>query len=75
VSLTELIQKIHELSPEEQEIIRRELDGVRQADDQETPEMLAAIDEGRRSAREEGTIPIEEVIAEIPTWTLKSSYR
>jgi predicted transcriptional regulator len=72
VSLTELIQKIHELSPEEQEIIRHELDGLHQEEFETTPEMLAAIDEGLRSSREEGTIPIEDVIKEISTWNTKS---
>lgn len=72
MSLAELIQKIHELSPEEQEIIRRELDGLHEEAFEATPEMLAAIDEGRRSAREEGTIPIEDVFKEIATWNTKS---
>ncbi len=35
-------------------------------------EMLAAIEEGRKSAREEGSIPIEEVIKEISEWSTKS---
>ncbi|MCE0522095.1 MAG: hypothetical protein LV480_04215 [Methylacidiphilales bacterium] len=72
MSLTELIQKIHELSPEEQEIVRRELDGLQQEEFEATPEMLAAIDAGRRSSREEGTIPIDDVIKEISTWNTKS---
>jgi len=72
MSLTELIQKIHELSPEEQEIIRRELDGLHEQDFEETPEMLAAIDEGLRSLREEPTITLEELRKEMRTWTLDS---
>lgn len=72
MSLTELIQKIHELSPEEQEIVRRELDGLHEQDFEETPEMLAAIDEGLRSLREEGSIPIEEVERRMKSWTFKS---
>ena len=72
MSFIELIQKIHELSPEEQEIVRRELDGLHEQDFKETPEMLAAIDEGLRSAREEGTIPIEEVERRMKSWTFKS---
>jgi hypothetical protein len=73
VSLTELIQRIHELTPEEQEVIRRELDQVQMVDEEETPEVLAAIDEGLRSLKEEGSIPIEDVLKEIPTWTTESS--
>jgi len=72
MSLTELIQKIHELSPEEQQIIRRELDGLQESDFEETPEMLAAIDEGLLSLREEGSIPIEEVERRMKSWTFKS---
>ena len=72
MGLAELIQKIHELSPEEQEIVRRELDGLHEEEFETTPEMLAAIDEGRRSGREEGTIPIEDVLKEIVTWNTKS---
>jgi predicted transcriptional regulator len=39
---------------------------------EETPEILAAIDEGLRSLLEEGAIPIEDVIKEIETWNTKS---
>lgn len=34
----------------------------------ETPEMLAAIDEGERSLLEEGGIPIEEVRRDLDRW-------
>jgi len=72
VSLTELIQKIHELSPEEQEIVRRELDELPQEEFEATPEMLAAIDEGLRSLREEPTITIEELREKMKSWNFKS---
>jgi thioesterase domain-containing protein len=72
MSLTELIQKIHELSPEDQEIVRRELDGLQERELEETPEMLAAIDEGLRSLREEPTTTLEELRKEMLTWTTDS---
>ena len=39
---------------------------------EETPEMLAAIDEGLRSLKEKGVTPLEEVRAKIPQWAIKS---
>lgn len=35
---------------------------------EETPEMLAFIDEGIKSAEEKGTIPLEEVRKKLPQW-------
>jgi hypothetical protein len=68
VSLTELIQKIHELSPEDRETIRRELDSVPYLDDV-TPEMLAAVDEGLRSSREEPSCTVEDLQEDLRKWT------
>jgi len=74
MSVTEILTKLEQLSPDELSLVREKLDLLRPPEYfDETPEMLAAIEEGRRSAREEGLIPIEEVIAEIPTWNTKSS--
>jgi hypothetical protein len=39
---------------------------------EETPEMLAAIDEGLRSLREEPTMTLEELRKDVRTWTLDS---
>jgi predicted transcriptional regulator len=76
MSFTEIVEELRKLSPEELEAVQRTLDEVRQGNSpeiEETPEMLAAIDEGVRSAEQEPLIPIEEVIAEIKTWNTKSS--
>jgi predicted transcriptional regulator len=76
MSFTEIVEELRKLSPEELEAVQRTLDEVRQSHGQEieeTPEILAAIDEGIRSAEEEPLIPLEEVIAEIKTWNTKSS--
>ena len=72
MSVNEIIQELPKLSPEDRQLLRQELDERYLQDFEETPEMLAAIDEGLRSSREEGTIPIEDVIKEISTWNTKS---
>lgn len=71
MSVNEILLELDTLSPDERKVIQEKLDLLNE-DFEETPEMLAAIDEGLRSAREEGTIPIEDVIKEIPTWNTKS---
>ena len=73
MSMDEILLELDTLSPDERRVIQEKLDLLEIAETfHATPEMLAAIEEGRRSAREEGTIPIEEVIKEISTWNTKS---
>jgi predicted transcriptional regulator len=72
MSVNDIIRELPKLSPEDRHLLRQELDERYMQDFDETPEMLAAIDEGLRSSREEGTIPIEDVIKEIETWNTKS---
>jgi hypothetical protein len=55
------------------QIIQEKLDLRLQDNIEESPEMLAAIDEGLRSLQEEGSIPIEEVERRMKTWTFKST--
>jgi BMFP domain-containing protein YqiC len=71
MSVNEILAEMDKLSPDELKIIWERLDLVRE-DFEETPEMLAAIDEGLRSLREEGSIPIEEVERRMKSWTFKS---
>ncbi len=71
MSVNEILA-VDKLSPDELQVIQEKIDLRLHAEAEETPEMLAAIDEGLRSLREEGTIPLEDVIREIPTWNLKS---
>jgi len=73
MSVNEILQELPKLSPEDRHLIRQELDEHFVDDFEETPEMLAAIDEGLRSLKEEGSIPIEQVIEEMKTWNFKSS--
>ena len=71
MSLNEILKELDHLTPDALKIIQEKLD-LLQEDFEETPEMLAAIDEGLRSSREEGTIPIEDVIKKISAWNFKS---
>jgi hypothetical protein len=70
MSVNEILAEIDKLSPVDLQVIQEKLDLLHETE--ETPEMLAAIDEGLRSLREEGTITIEELRREMRTWTLNS---
>ncbi len=54
--LAEIQEAILQLEPKDQQALRHWLDETAE----ETPEMLAAIDEGLRSLATEGGVPIEE---------------
>ncbi len=69
MSVNEILAELETLSPDERNIIREKLE-LLDDDIEETPEMLEAIEEGRRSLREEPTYTIEELRKEIPTWTI-----
>ncbi len=74
MSVNEILLEMEKLSPDELKFLQEKLDQLHSPDDfEETPEMLAAIDEGLRSLEEEGSIPLEQVIEEMKTWTLKST--
>ena len=66
--LPDLQSAILQLAPAEREELRHWLDETAE----ETPEMLAAIDEGLRSLKEKGVVPLEDVRAKIPQWATKS---
>lgn len=73
MSVNEIMQELEKLSPDELSAIQEKLNLMRSADDdEETPEMLAAIDEGLRSSAEGKNIPIEVVMEEMKTWKFKS---
>ena len=63
-TVQEIQAAILRLPPQERESLRQWLDGT----DEETPEMLAAIDDGLRSLRENGVTPLEEIRKRIPLW-------
>jgi len=67
--LEEVQSAILQLGPAEREELRHWLDETAE----ETPEMLAAIDEGLRSLKEKGVIPLEDVRRELRSWITKSA--
>lgn len=67
--LAEIQSAILQLDPAEREELRHWLDETAE----ETPEMLAAIDEGLRSLKEKGVIPLEDVRRELKSWVTKSA--
>jgi hypothetical protein len=66
--LAEIQSAILQLDPADREELRHWLDETAE----ETPEMLAAIDEGLRSLKAKGVIPLEDVRKELPSWLTKS---
>ncbi len=73
MSVNEILQELETLSADELKAVRDKIESLHEVSEEETPEMLAAINEGLRSLKEEGSIPIEDVMKEIETWRLKSS--
>jgi hypothetical protein len=65
--LAEIQKAILLLGPKEQQVLRHWLDETAE----ETPEMLAALDEGIRSLANEPTVPIEEVREKIKAWATR----
>jgi len=59
MSVTEIIQELPKLSAEDRDLLRQELEERYITDFAETPEMLAAIDEGLRSSHEERSYTLE----------------
>ena len=68
-NLAEIQEAIEKLAPEERTALREWFDAQ---DVEETDELLAAIDEGIRSAETERTFSLEEVRAEIKKRATKS---
>ncbi len=68
-TVQEIQDAILHLPPEDREALRHWLDDT----EEETPEMLAAIDVGLRSLRDKGVIPLEQVRQNIAAWATKSA--
>jgi len=73
MSVTEILQELPRLSPVDQDLIRERLDELKIESFEETDEVLAAIDEGIRSAQTEPGQTVEQVRSEIASWLTKSS--
>jgi predicted transcriptional regulator len=69
-SLAEIQEAIGKLASEDRARLREWFDAQ---DAEETDELLAAIDEGIRSAETERTFSLEEVRGEIKKWAAKSA--
>ncbi len=67
--LAEIQSAILHLDPAEREELRHWLDETAE----ETPAMLAAIDQGLRSLKEKGVIPLENVRQQLASWVTKSA--
>lgn len=68
-TVQEIQDAILHLPPQDRELLRHWLDDT----EEETPEMLAAIDEGLRSLRDKGVTPLEKVRQNIARWATKSA--
>jgi predicted transcriptional regulator len=69
MSTTEILEELPRLAREEREKIWKRLEEIELGQMEETPEMLAAIDEGRRAIAEGKTVNFEEVRRRIRQWT------
>lgn len=67
--LAEIQSAILQLDPVQREELRHWLDETAE----ETPEMLAAIDEGLHSLKAKGVTPLEDVRRELSSWITKSA--
>ena len=61
MSVTKILEELPKLKSEERHTLFVRLNELEVADIEETPEMLAAIDEGIRSLEQHGGIPFEVV--------------
>ena len=73
MSTTEILDLLPKLERSEREKVWRRLEELELAEIEETPEMLAAIDAGRRSISEGKSHSVEEARELIAKWTTKSS--
>ena len=73
MSMTEILEELPRLARVEREKVWQRLEEIELEKIEETPEMLAAIDAGRRSIREGRATTVEEARKLIAQWTTKSS--
>ena len=73
MSMTEILEELSRLARDEREKVWQRLEEIELEEIEETPEVLAAIDAGRRSIREGKAATIEEARKLVAQWTTKSS--
>jgi len=72
MSIAEILEELPKLGSEERHALLDRLNKLEAESIEETPTLLAAIDEGIRSAEEEGCIPLETVRQEYEAkWATK----
>lgn len=69
MSTTEILEELPRLARDEREKIWKRLEEIELGEMDETPEMLAAIDEGRRAIGEGKIVDIEEMRRRVGQWT------
>ncbi|MHA3772354.1 hypothetical protein ACXR0O_12545 [Verrucomicrobiota bacterium sgz303538] len=74
MSAAEILDELPNLTPRELQRIHERILELEEAQEvEETPELLAAVDEGLRSLENEPTYTPDEVRAKIAQWTSRSS--
>jgi len=71
MSVTEILDELPKLNTEERHLLLNRLTELEIDQIEETPEMLAALDEGIRSADQGGGISVEEARQRVSQWTSK----
>jgi len=69
MSTTEILEELPRLARDEREKIWKRLEEIEFGEMDETPETLAAIDEGRRAIVEGKIVNIEEMRRRVGQWT------
>jgi predicted transcriptional regulator len=69
MSTIEILEELPRLAREEREKIWKRLEEIELGEMEAKPEILAAIDEGRRAIAEGKTVSFEEVRRRIRQWT------
>ena len=69
MSTAEILEELPRLARDEREKIWKRLEEIELGEMDETPEMLAAIDEGRRAIVEGKIVNIEEMRRRVGQWT------
>lgn len=73
MSMTEILQELPRLARADREKLWQRLEELELEESEETPEMLAAIDAGRRSMCEAPRASVEDARKLIVQWVTKSS--
>ena len=69
LSTTEILEELPRLAHEEREKIWKRLEEIELGEMEETPAILAAMDEGRRAIAEGKIVSFEEMHRRIRQWT------